>query len=269
MLDFKEMDELIFKFGEDTNHFADNYGSRMPPAIKTQLQELMYTGFAKEVEAIQQREELEIKYKKKFYDKLLRTKRKLVNKDRADAWFDKVFQKYFNRGLLEHLIVYAISFLFKKDLFVPKRLFKQIDNDELLGQFTYAAMEYLGWLSQTDGAEPPTKDEAEQLDEQATEEKTTDSDEETEQEAEITDVTVYEPKEIQPTEPQQQPVVKVERTITHEVMTATQGTPQPEPPVTDNTADDGIDDDSDETPVTSSQKDLPPFFRAGGKNAKK
>lgn len=268
MKDYKEMDNLIFEFGKDTNHFASTYAGKMPPAIKSQLQDLMFTGFAKEIEAIQQREELEIKYKKKFYDKLLRTKRKLVNKDRADAWFDKIFQKYFNKGILEHLIVYAIRFLYRNELFVPKRLFSQINNDELLAQFTLSAIEYLGWNAQNDGTEPPITDETKTIDEEQDEDETSADDEEAPKDEECTDVTVYEPKEVQPVEPQQQPVVKVERTVTHEVLTTT-GTPPNEPPVTSDSVDEGTDENSDTPPAISAQKEQPHFYRPGGKNGKK
>ncbi len=250
---YRTIEEIVDCFQARYNNMADQ-ADGVPTAVTNEMIDLVHMEMSKEVDEVVAQEKATIKSKNKMYKKLLSAKRQIATVEKADAWFDKVFKKYFNKGILEHLIVYAIKFLHRNELFVPKRLFMQIDNDELLGQFTYSAMEYLGWLSQTDGVEPPTNDEAEQIDEQATEEETTDSDEETEQEAETTDVTVYEPKEIQPTEPQQQPVVKVERTITHEVMTATQGTPPTEPPVTDNTVDDGIDEDSDETPVTSSKK---------------
>lgn len=173
MKDYKEMDKLVFAFGDDIKYFAQNHGGTMPPAIKTQLQDLMFTSFAKEIDAITEREELEIKYKKKFYNKLLHAKLKLAKRDRADAWFDKVFQKYFNRGILEHLLVYGIRFLYNKDLFVPKRLFTQINNDELLGQFTVCACEYLGWAIANEAADEPTTDERQSTDTEQEQEETT------------------------------------------------------------------------------------------------
>lgn len=263
MKDFKEMDEVVFRFGDDLNKFAEKYSGRMPPAIKTQLQDYMYTGFAKEIEAMTEQEEVEIKCRKKFYDKLLKTKSKLANIDRADAWFNKVFEKYFNRGLLEHLIVYAARFLHKKDLFVAKRLFVQINDDELLAEFTRAACEYLGWTDQNESTEPPTIDENED-DEQQQEIDETNADDEntTPDEEQCTDVTVYEPKEVQPAEQQAQPVVKVERTVTHEVMTATQGGTIPPTGASDVVAAD------DEESAAAPNGELPSFFRPGGKSTK-
>lgn len=179
MKDYKEMDKLVFDFGDDIKYFAQTHGGTMPPAIKTQLQDLMFTSFAKEIDAITEREELEIKYKKKFYNKLLHAKLKLAKRDKADAWFDKVFQKYFNRGILEHLLVYGVKFLYKKELFVPKRLFSQINNDELLAQFTAAACEYLGWAIASDPVEEPTVDEKQSTENEQEQEETADADEKT------------------------------------------------------------------------------------------
>ena len=198
MKDYKEMDKLVFEFGDDIKYFAKNHGGTMPPAIKTQLQDLMFTSFAKEIDAITEREELEIKYKKKFYNKLLHAKLKLAKRDRADAWFDKVFQKYFNRGILEHLLVYGVRFLYNKDLFVPKRLFVEINNDALLAQFTAAACEYFGWSIQTEPVDEPITDE----------EPTTDNEQQTQETTATADDTKQsdEPAacEQQPNEPQEQ-----------------------------------------------------------------
>ena len=47
MKDYKEMDKLVFEFGDDIKYFAQNHGGTMPPAIKTQLQDLMFTSFSK------------------------------------------------------------------------------------------------------------------------------------------------------------------------------------------------------------------------------
>lgn len=179
MKDYKEMDKLVFEFGDDIKYFAQNHGGTMPPAIKTQLQDLMFTSFAKEIDAITEREELEIKYKKKFYNKLLHAKLKLAKRDRADAWFDKVFQKYFNRGILEHLLVYGVRFLYNKDLFVPKRLFVEINNDELLAQFTAAACEYFGWSIQTEPADEPTAEETQPTENEQEQKETAVADEKT------------------------------------------------------------------------------------------
>lgn len=262
MKDYKEMDKLVFDFGDDMNYFAQEYGNKMPPVIKTQLHELMYTGFAKEVDAISEREQIEIKYKKRFYDKLLKAKRKLASKDRADAWFDKVFQKYFNHGVLEHLITYAIHFLYKKDLFVPKRFFAQIGDDELLAEFTATACDYLGWTGQNEPAEQPTSDETEQIDEQPIDGEKSDNDEETNQEKEAAAVTVYEPKEVQPTDPPH-PVVTVERTVTHEVVTATPGALAPTTQTTNDAAADVVEEQM------APAKSTPNFFRPGGKSGNK
>lgn len=183
MKDYKEMDKLVFEFGDDIKYFAKNHGGTMPPAIKTQLQDLMFTSFAKEIDAITEREELEIKYKKKFYNKLLHAKLKLAKRDRADAWFDKVFQKYFNRGILEHLLVYGVRFLYNKDLFVPKRLFVEINNDALLAQFTASACEYFGWSIQTEPVDEHTADDVTQVEQVSAPAEKTDEQAETPSEA--------------------------------------------------------------------------------------
>ncbi|MCM1194346.1 MAG: hypothetical protein NC099_02450 [Corallococcus sp.] len=268
MNDYKEMDQLVFEFGKDTQHFAQNYAGTMPSAIKSQLQDLMFTGFAKEIDAITEREQLEIKYKKKFYDKLLRAKMKLSKLDRADAWFDKVFQKYFNRGILEHLLVYGVRFLYKKDLFVPKRLFAQINNDELLAQFTAAACEYLGWTNSNELVEQTTTDETEPAEEQFENDENSDRDAETAQSEPTTDVTVYEPKEVQSIEQQAQPIVTLERTVTREVMTATQGGTIP---TTETDTENGtVCAEEPTTPLQSSEESSPHrFHRPGGKRAGK
>lgn len=223
MKDYKEMDQLVFEFGEDLKKFVQNHAGLMPPVIKTQLQDLMYTKFAKEIDTITEQEEVEIKFKKRFYDKLLRSKIKLAKLDRADAWLNKLFGKYFNKGLLEHLIVHAIMYLNKQNLFVPQRLFAQLNDDELLAQFTISACERLGWTGQNDVVEQPTMDENEPAEEQSEASEIIDEGaEQLQDETESTDVAVYEPKEVQSVEQSSQPVVKVERTVTHEVMTATQ-----------------------------------------------
>ncbi|MCM1289629.1 MAG: hypothetical protein NC132_03140 [Corallococcus sp.] len=269
MKNYKEMDQLVFEFGDDLKYFAQNHAGAMPPVIKTRLQDLMYTKFSKELDAMEQQEQLEVKFKKRFYDKLLKAKLRLANKDRADAWFDKVFSKYFNKGLLEHLIVYAVKFLRKKDLFVPQRLFTQLNDDELLVRFTLAACERLGWTGQNDAAEQPTTDETEQTEEQAEPEKTSDGDaEQATNEAESTEVTVYEPKPVQPID---QPVVKVERTVTHEVMTATsQSTVQNQTAATGTDEEpEAVTAEAQATSVKSEEKTLPPFYRKGGKSGNK
>lgn len=266
MKDFKEMDRLIFEFGKDMKYFADNYAGTMPGGIKTQIQDYMYVGFSKEIDAITEREALEIKYQKKFYDKLLKAKRKLANLERADAWFDKVFQKYFNYGVLEHLIVYAIMFLNKKFLFVAKRLFEQIGNDDLLAEFTAAACEYLGWTSQNAPAEEPTPDETESEDKQQQPEEMPLEDEATPQAETPTDVAVYESKPVQPIEQQPQPVVMLQRTVTHEVVTATPGGTTPATGADDITT---ISDDDGPTVSPKSDEKVPPsFYRPGGKSGK-
>ncbi len=262
MNSFKKMDELVFEFGKDIKYYANNFAGETPGEIKTQLYEYMFARFCKEIEAISEVEAVDIKYKKKFYNKLFKAKRKLTNLDRADAWFDKIFQKYFNRGILEHLIVYAINFLHKKDLLVAKRLFKQINNDELLAEIATSACDYLGWTSQNE----PIVDETETIDEQQQEtDENAFSDEETAQNDEqCTDVVVYEAKELQPIEQQAQPLVKVERTVTHEVMTAIQGTIAP---VTQGNEEVAANDDEGQGTTPNGTRKVPPsFFRPGGKS---
>ena len=237
MNDYKEFVSMIFEFGKDTDYFANEYAGTMPSHIKPELQDLMFEKFGKEIDEITQQKAIEVKFKKKFYTKLLRAKKKLVSMDKADAWFDIVFQKYFNRGILEHLIVYAIKFLYKNDLFVPKRLLNQVGNDELLAEFTASACDYLGWTIQNEPVEESTVVEEEFIDEQS-------ETEETPEEVNETDVVSYESKEVQPVEQPSQPVVKVERTVTHEVATVV---------------------DVEDT----FKSELPPFFRPGGKSSKK
>lgn len=256
MKDYKEMDKLVFDFGDDIKYFAQNHGGTMPPMIKTQLQDLMYTYFGKEIDAIVEREELEIKFKKKFYDKLLKAKLRLAKLDRADAWFDRVFQKYFSRGILEHLIIHAIRFLRDKDLFSPKRLFTELNDNELLAQFITAACEYLGWAERSEPVSEETEEE-----ETPTEEDETPADEE--QNAEVT---VYEPQPVAPFEEQPKAVVKVERTVTHEVVTATQ---QADNSVSEADNDDEADvEEESDTSLKSDEKVRHNYFRPGGKSSK-
>lgn len=267
MNSFKKMDELVFEFGKDIKYYANNFAGETPGEIKTQLYEYMFARFCKEIEAISEVEAVDIKYKKKFYNKLFKAKRKLTNLDRADAWFDKIFQKYFNRGILEHLIVYAINFLHRKHLFVSKRLFAQIDNDDLLAEFTVAACDYLGWTSQRESVEEPTSDEMEVVDEEEETEDLSINDEDEADDEQCTDVTVYEPKLVQPIEQPQQPVAKVERTVTHEVMTVTPGGTVP---VEEDDDEEDIDVDGDEAAsLKSEEKVTHRFHRPGGKSGNK
>ncbi len=263
---YKSIEQIVDYYQQRYNVMADQ-ADGVPVPITNEMIDLEHLEMCKEVDEVVKQEKFVIKCKNKLYKKMLSAKRKIATLEKADAWFDKVFRKYFNKGILEHLIVYAIRFLYRNELFVPKRLFSQINNDELLAQFTLSAIEHLGWNAQNEAAEPPTTDEKEIEDKEQDEDETPADDEETPKDEECTDVTVYEPKEVQPTEPQAQPVVKMERTITHEVLTTT-GTPPSEPLVTDD-ADDGTDENGEAPPPTSTQKEVPHFYRAGGKNGKK
>lgn len=245
MNDFKQFNHLLFEFGDDHNTFTDRYAGKMTPVIKEQMRDLMFTHFVKEIEAQEQYDLIDVKYRNKFYDKLFKTKKKLISKDRADAWFDKVFQRYFIHGVLEHLIVHAIMFLYKRNLFVPQRLFAQIDNNDLLARFTASACEYLGWTGQSESVEPLVTDESEEQEEApSVNEQPVEGDSEAPNEAAVV---VYESKEVEPvvdaeTNNETSSVI-AERTVTEtrEVVTV---------------------------PVLS-EKELPSFFRPGGKSDKK
>jgi len=165
MKDYKEFNQLIFDFSKDTKYFANNYADDQPEHILPELQDYMFARFSKELDAMVADEELTIKQRKRFYAKLFKAKRKLTDVDKADVWFDKIFEKYFYRGILEHLIVHAIQFLQKKDLFVPKRLFSQIEDVTLLYEFTADACNYLG-IAVNEPVEQSTTDENEPAEEQ-------------------------------------------------------------------------------------------------------
>lgn len=258
---YKSIEEIVDYFQARYNEMADQ-ADGVPTAITSEMIDLVHLEMCKQVNEVTAQEKFIIKCKNKMYKKLLNAKRNIATAEKADAWFDKVFQKYFNRGILEHLIVYAINFLHKKDLLVAKRLFKQINNDELLAEIATSACDYLGWTSQNE----PIVDETETIDEQQQEtDENAFSDEETAQNDEqCTDVVVYEAKELQPIEQQAQPLVKVERTVTHEVMTATQGTIAP---VTQGNEEVAANDDEGQGTTPNGTKKVPPsFFRPGGKS---
>lgn len=273
MKKYQCIDEIVDHYQVRYNEMADQADGVSTP-ITNEMIDLVHTEMHKEVAAVTAHEKFVIKCKNKMYKTLLNAKRKIATAEKADAWFDKVFQKYFNRGILEHLIVRGIMFLHNKDLFIAKRLFKQIDNDELLAEFTAAACDYLGWTSQNEPVAEPTADETEAIDEQQETDETQSEDEEAAQDDEqCTDVVVYEPQVLQPSEQQAkpneqqaQPVVKVERTVTHEVMTATPGTTTPVTQVNVEVA--ANDDEGQGTPLNSTTKNVPPFYRPGGKSGK-
>lgn len=268
MKNFKEFNKLVFDFNDDINYFADEYADSDPETIRTGLYDMMYSKFCKEIEDMEAAEEVKIKYKKKFYAKLFKIKSRLIAKDKTDTWLDRIFQRYFNFGLLEHLIVHAIKFLQKQDLFVPKRLFKQVDDMALLAQFTADAAEYLDFqlidkheLDENEAVDEPITDETEETAEQPEEEQTPSEGEETAQEI---------PAETNAED-------KQDESETEEIEEATQDA---EIQQDESQEDEGIDTDAEtgeqqevsvegETPVTSEKKKLPPFFTPGGKPSKK
>ncbi len=268
----KKLEQIYGEYCQEFNRFADNFANGLTNSIRDFSIDVIYKEYKKELKQQTLDDKLKIKAKNKMFKALQKAESKLVGIERADLWFENIFQEYYTKGLLEPLVVNAVLFLQKQELLVPKRLFAKLSNDELLADFTLAACNYLGW-TQNDAAEQPTTDENETTNEQTEETETADSTEEQPQnEAESKDVTVYEPQVVQPVEQPTQPVLTVERTVTHEVMTATpqQGQAQPALQSQAQVADAGADNAEEQAPPSQSERKAPPsFYRPGGKSGNK
>lgn len=98
------LERIYAEYSQKFKDFATDFANSLTPKTREEFRVLLEGQYDKELKEAQQYELYLIKAKNRLYSKLLHSQSKLSKKEKATQWYERLFERFQHKGLLEDLL---------------------------------------------------------------------------------------------------------------------------------------------------------------------